>query len=133
MATDHVRMAFYGVGIGITVNLILSILLVPVLGITGAAISSLANMIISTIIGRHFLRQIIPIILEIAPVKHIVIATAIMTLTLLIINIFPISRSLILTGAMVLAGAVIYFAVLLKLDTSIQDDVIRLLKIKWIA
>jgi hypothetical protein len=34
---------------------------------------------------------------------------------------------------MVLAGAVIYFAVLLKLDTSIQDDVIRLLKIKWIA
>jgi len=133
MATDHVRMAFYGVGIGITVNLILSILLVPILGITGAAISSLVNMIISSIIGRHFLRQIIPIILEISPVKHIVIATAIMTLALLIINIFPISKSLILTVAMVLAGAVIYFAVLLKLDTSIQDDVIRLLKIKWIA
>jgi len=133
MATDHVRMAFYGVGVGITINLILSILLVPILGITGAAISSLVNMIISTIIGRHFLRQIIPTILEISPVKHIVIATAIMTFALLIINIFPISKSLILTVTMVLAGAVIYFAVLLKLDTSIREDVVRLLKIKWIT
>jgi O-antigen/teichoic acid export membrane protein len=126
-------MAFYGVGAGITINLILSVLLVPILGITGAAISSLVNVIISTIIGRHFLRQIIPIITETSPVKHIVIATAIMTLTLLIINIFPISRSLILTVAMVLAGALIYFAVLLKLDTSLREDVVRLLKITWIA
>jgi O-antigen/teichoic acid export membrane protein len=133
MATDHVQMAFYGVGAGITINIVLSILLVPLLGLTGAALASLANMIISTIIGRHFLRQIIPIIIEISPVKHIVIATAIMTLSLLIINIFPISRSLILTVTMVLVGAVIYFAVLLKLDTSLREDVVRLLKIKWIA
>jgi len=133
MATDHVRMAFYGVGVGITINIVLSILLVPILGLTGAALASLANMIISTIIGRHLLRQIIPIILEISSVKYIVIATVIMTLALIIINIFPISKSLILTVTMVLAGAVIYFAVLLKLDTSIREDVVRLLKIKWIA
>jgi O-antigen/teichoic acid export membrane protein len=133
MATDHVQMAFYGVGTGITINIVLSIMLVPVLGLTGAALASLANMIISTIIGRHFLRQIIPIIIELSPITHIITATAIMTSVLLIINLLPYNHSLILTGTMVLVGAVIYFAVLLKLDTSIREDAIRMLIIKWIA
>lgn len=133
MATDHVKMAFFGVGIGITINIILSIVLVPILGITGAALASLANVMISTIIGRHFLRQIVPIIIERGPITHIIIATAIMTLALLIINLLPISKSLILTLTMVLAGAILYFAILLKLDTSIRNDMVRLLKIKWIA
>ncbi len=133
MATDHVQMAFYGVGTGITINIVLSIMLVPVLGLTGAALASLANVIISTIIGRHFLRQIIPIIIELSPITHIITATAIMTSVLLIINLLPYNHSLILTGTMVLVGAVIYFAVLLKLDTSIREDAIRMLIIKWIA
>jgi O-antigen/teichoic acid export membrane protein len=133
MATDHVQMAFYGVGTGITINIVLSIMLVPVLGLTGAALASLANVIISTIIGRHFLRQIIPIIIELSHITHIITATAIMTSVLLIINLLPYNHSLILTGTMVLVGAVIYFAVLLKLDTSIREDAIRMLIIKWIA
>jgi O-antigen/teichoic acid export membrane protein len=133
MATDHVRMAFYGVGAGITINIALSILLVPILGITGAALASLANMLISTIICRHFLRQGIQIIVERSPITHIITATALMTIVLLIINLFPNSQSLFITVTMVLVGAVIYFAVLLKLDTSIREDVFRLLKITWIA
>ena len=133
MATDHVRMAFYGVGAGITINIALSILLVPIIGITGAALASLANMLISTIICRHFLRQGIQIIVERSPITHIITATALMTIVLLIINLFPNSQSLFITVTMVLVGAVIYFAVLLKLDTSIREDVFRLLKITWIA
>jgi O-antigen/teichoic acid export membrane protein len=133
MATDHVRMAFYGVGAGITINIALSILLVPIIGITGAALASLANMLISTIICRHFLRQGIQIIVERPPITHIITATALMTIVLLIINLFPNSQSLFITVTMVLVGAVIYFAVLLKLDTSIREDVFRLLKITWIA
>lgn len=133
MATDHVRMAFYGVGAGITINIALSILLVPIIGITGAALASLANMLISTIICRHFLRQGIQIIVERSPITHIITATALMTIVLLIINLFPNSQSLFITVTMVLVGAVIYFAVLLKLDTSIREDVFRLLKITWIS
>jgi hypothetical protein len=56
-----------------------------------------------------------------------------MTTTLLIINLLPINQSFILTGTMVLVGAVIYFAVLLKLDTPLREDAFRMLKIKWIA
>ncbi len=132
MATDHVHMAFYGVGAGITINIVLSILLVPILGLTGAALASLANMIISTIIGRHFLRQIIPIIIELSPITHIITATAIMTSALLIINLLPYNQSLFLTVTMVLTGAVIYFLVLLKLNKQIRDDAFRTLKITWI-
>jgi O-antigen/teichoic acid export membrane protein len=125
-------MAFYGVGAGITINIVLSILLVPILGLTGAALASLANMIISTIIGRHFLRQIIPIIIELSPITHIITATAIMTSALLIINLLPYNQSLFLTVTMVLTGAVIYFLVLLKLNKQIRDDAFRTLKITWI-
>jgi O-antigen/teichoic acid export membrane protein len=133
MATDHVQMAFYGVGTGITINIVLSILLVPILGITGAALASLANVMISTIIGRHFLRQIVPVIIERSPIIHIITATAIMTTALLIINLLPSNQSLILTGTLVLVGAVIYFIVLLKLDAPLREDAVRILKIKWIA
>ncbi len=132
MAIDHVQMAFYGVGAGITVNIVLSIILVPILGLTGAAIASLANVIISTVIGRHFLHQIIPIIIERSPIGHIVTATVMMTTILLIINLMPIGRSAITTATMVFIGAVIYFFILFKLDESIRGDALRMLKIKWI-
>jgi peptidoglycan biosynthesis protein MviN/MurJ (putative lipid II flippase) len=121
------------VGAGITINIVLSILLVPILGLTGTALASLANEMIRTIIGRHFLRQIIPIIIELSPIIHIITATAIMTSALLIINLLPYNQSLILTGTIVLVGAAIYSAVLLKLDTPLREDAFRMMKIKWIA
>ena len=132
MATDHVRMAFYGLGTGITANLILSVILVPVMGLTGAAIASLANVLLCIVIGRHFLAKIVPVVIERSPVLHIIAASAIMTLALLVLDLLPIPTGVITTGLMVILGASLYFTVLLMLDGPLRNDALRTLKIRWI-
>lgn len=132
MATDHVRMAFYGVGTGISINIILSIILVPVLGLAGAAAASLVNVLVSVIIGRHFLYRIVPVIIERSPVIHIITATTIMTGILLLSSLILRHESAAATGGMVILGGAIYFSVLLKLDKPIRDDALRTLKIRWL-
>jgi len=132
MATDHARMAFYGLGIGIPANIILSVLLVPVLGLTGAALASLVNVLICVIIGRHFLGEIIPIIIERSPVIHILISTGVMIVVLLVLSLIIQQESAIVTGAMVIMGALTYFIALLLLDKPLRDDGMRTLKIQWV-
>ncbi len=132
MATDHARMAFYGLGTGIVVNLVLSVILVPRLGITGAAVASLANVLICVTMGRFFLGKVIPVVLERKPVLHILAATGVMTLSLLVLGLVVVADSAVTTGLLVLTGAAIYLGVLLLLDKPIRDDALRTLKIQWI-
>jgi O-antigen/teichoic acid export membrane protein len=132
MATDHAKQAFFGMGTGITVNIFLAVVLVPIIGLSGAAIASLVNVICSVIISRHFLRNIIPIVVEKDSWMHIIIATIIMTISLLIIDQIPISQSAIRTAVLVLIGGGIYFFVLLNLNKRIREDAFRTLKIQWI-
>jgi O-antigen/teichoic acid export membrane protein len=132
MATDHARMAFNAAGAGITANIILSVIFVPVIGLEGAAIGSLANIVVSIFIGWCYLRRVIPVVFEWKPVTHIVTATAIMTGMLVLVQILPVGRSAFITGLFVFIGAIIYFAVLLKIDNQIREDALRTLKIKWL-
>jgi O-antigen/teichoic acid export membrane protein len=132
MATDHARMAFFAAGAGITTNIILSVMFVPVFGIEGAAIGSLANVIVTIILGWRYLRQVIPVVFEQTPIIHIITATAVMAGTLVIIRLFPVGRSAFITGLFVLIGAMIYFGVLLKINGQIRDDALRTLKINWL-
>ena len=57
MATDHVKHQFFGLFAGIVVNVILACILVPEIGLSGAAIASISNVFISTIICRYYLGQ----------------------------------------------------------------------------
>lgn len=132
MATDHVKEAVIGISIGIPANIILCILLIPHFGIAGAAVAALVNTTITLFIARRYLACIIPITLDLAALRHIVIATVIMTLSLLILLWLPIDQSSIQTFGMVITGAAIYFLVLLKLNKQIRDDAFRTLKITWI-
>ena len=132
MATDHAKQAFVGMGIGIIVNIFVALVLVPIIGLSGAAIASLVNVICSFIIGRHFLQNIIPIVIEKESWLHIIIATTIMTISLIIIDQIPMSQSAIRTAVLVLIGGGIYFFILLNLDKRIREDAFRTLKIQWI-
>ena len=132
MATDHAKQAVAGILAGISVNIILCILLIPHIGIAGAAIGALVNVMISILIVRKYLSQVIPVTLEKTPIIHIILATLVMTLSLLILNALPLNRSLLQTIAMVAIGAIIYFAVLLKLNKQIHDDAFRTFKIAWV-
>ena len=132
MATDHTKQAVVGIVMGVIANIFICIILIPQIGIVGAAIGALINVMISIIVARTYLAKIIPITIERTPIKHIFLATIIMTISLLVLSILPLNRSALLTIMMVLIGAGIYFLVLLKLNQQFRDDAFRTLKITWI-
>jgi len=132
MATDHVNQAVAGILTGISINILLCVLLIPRLGITGAAIGAFVNVIISLFIVRSYLSRIIPVTLEIQPITHIVLATLVMTISIVVLNILPLNPGLLQTITMVVIGAAIYFGLLLKLNRQIRDDAFRMLKITWV-
>jgi len=132
MATDHAKQGAIGILAGISANIIVCIMLIPHIGIAGAAIGALINVIISIFIARTYLARIIPISLEKTAIRHIFLATIVMTIFLLVLSMLPLNQSLLLTIIMVMIGAAIYFLVLLKLNKQIYDDTFRTLKITWI-
>jgi O-antigen/teichoic acid export membrane protein len=132
MATDHAKQAFIGMGIGIVLNILVAVALIPIIGLAGAAVASLMNVICSVIISHRYLKKIIPVIIEKRSITHIVAATSVMAISLLIIGQIPASRNVIHTVLMVLIGAAIYFIILLKLNKNLREDVLRSLKIQWI-
>ena len=132
MATDHAKQAVVGILAGISANIILCIMLVPHIGIAGAAIGTFVNVIISILIARTYLARIIPISLEKTSIRHIFFATIVMTISLLVLSMLPLNQSSLQTIMMVIIGAAIYFAVLLKLNQQIRDDAFRTFKITWV-
>ena len=132
MATDHAKQTVVGILTGVSANIILCIMLIPHIGITGAAIGAFVNVIISIIIARRYLARIIPVPLEGTSIKHIFLATIVMTISLLVLGMLPLNPSAFQTIMMVMFCAVIYFAVLLKLNQQIRNDAFRTFKITWI-
>jgi len=132
MATDHAQHAVMGILAGVSANIVLCILLLPHIGIAGAAIGGLINVIISFVIARSYLGRVIPLCLEKRSIQHIILATVVMTLALLVLGLLPLNQSSIQTIIMVIIGAAIYFAVLLKLNHQFRDDAFRTFKITWV-
>ena len=132
MATDHVKYQFFGLFTGLIVNVILAYFLIPRWGLPGAAVASLLNVIISTIICRHYLRTIIPIHIETKTVRDILISAGIMTVGVMSASIF-LNQSLLTTGAMIGLGAIIYLSALFILNAQIREDIMKTLQIRWIA
>jgi len=132
MATDHVKHQFIGLCAGITINIILSVILIPLLGLPGAAIASLANVLVSTIICAYFLQKIIPIHIDIDSIRDIIIATIAMTVALLGAGMLHLNESLFTTATLIAFGALVYCITLLSINAQIRKDTANTLKIRWI-
>jgi O-antigen/teichoic acid export membrane protein len=121
-ALDRPREAFWVTALASLANIVLNILLIPVLGITGAAIATLITMSLNAGVALYLLSKLITVRLERDPVKNILIASGFMGLLMLIIHIvFPLSHVAVLFGV-IAVGAIVYFLLLLKLDTIIRDE-----------
>lgn len=132
MATDHVRHQFFGLFTGAIVNILLAWLLIPLWGLPGAAIASLSNATVSTIICGHYLRKIIPIQIEMKTMRDILLSTVIMTVFVLPATLF-LNQSLLTTIALVSLGTFVYLIILFLLNLQIREDILKTLKIQWIT
>ena len=133
MASDQAQKAFAGLFVGIVLNVILACILIPKIGLMGAALAALIDVIVMAIMSAYFLKSFVPIRFETEKMVHLIISTAVMTGFLVLFDWILTNNSAIITVGRVLAGAAIYFIILLSIDRHIREDLFRSLKIQWIA
>lgn len=121
-ALNHPKDSFRVTAVAVVANIALNVLLIPVLGIIGAAVATLVSVALNAIFGYIVLRKYIPVKLEKRPVLNILTAVAAMALVIggirLVIPVVNIWYLIGMTGI----GGVVYFVFLLKVDRSIRDE-----------
>ena len=127
-ASDHAKQSFYATATAAVVNIILNCILIPILGINGAAISTLISYSLNAVLIAYFLRRYISIRIEKRPIFHIIISAAVMGLFVFIYTLFVPLDNVILTLIPVAVGAVIYFFLLFKIDRGIRDEIAGMVK-----
>lgn len=127
-ASDHAKQSFYATATAAVVNIILNCILIPILGINGAAISTLISYSLNAVLIAYFLRRYISIRIEKRPIFHIIISAAVMGFFVFIYTLFVPLDNVILTLIPVAVGAFIYFFLLFKIDRGIRDEIAGMVK-----
>lgn len=108
-------------------NIGLNIFLIPIYGITGAAVVSLATISINAILARAMLKSSLRISPDMGSVLNIVVSALIMSLALVgYMYLFPV-RDFAGLVAILGLGASIYFVSVLAIDRTIRNDLKLLL------
>ena len=122
LALDRPKESFKVAAVAAIANILLDLTLIPVLGITGAAITTLLTMTLNAILAYYVLNRIIDVRLEYPSVRNILVASAVMGLFVGVYRLVVPLSSIWLTLVPVAVGAIIYGVVLLKLDRGIHDE-----------
>jgi O-antigen/teichoic acid export membrane protein len=133
MAMDAARDAFLVVLAGSIANFILSLLLIPLVGLPGAAAGTLAAVIVCLVLGFWMVRRQTPVIFDTPAILRFVAAAGVMGVVVLVgqtvISIQSFWKPLFLT----ILGAAVYFGILLLVDGQLREDARRTLKIRWMG
>ncbi len=125
-ALNRPKDSFNATAIAAATNVILDILLIPVLGILGAAVATLIAMLLNALLAHMALKRTIHVRFNSQEIKNIVVAALAMGLVVGFYRmVMPISSILLILIPIIL-GAISYIFLLLKLDTSIRSEVIQL-------
>ena len=121
-AMDRPRISFYITAISAVLNILLNIVLIPHMGISGAAIASLATMSMNAVLAYIMLKSSLKITIDLRSTANLIVSAAGMAVFLAIYTYaFPI-QSFIGLGLAIGLGAILYFVIVLKIDRSIRSD-----------
>ncbi len=127
-AVGRPRGAFVAAGAGAAVLVLGDLVLIPVFGITGAAMALLLSTAIATVLARALLGRTVSVRLERRPLGAVALAAALMAGAVLAYRVVLPPDSLpILIGAVVL-GAAVYLGAVLALDPTIRAEVAGLVQ-----
>jgi len=121
-ALDRPRDAFKVTLIAAIANIILDIALIPVIGITGAAVATFIAMTLNALGALILLSGVISIKFEYEPIKKIFFASGLMGIVLLCIRFLLPLTHVLTVFTLVIIGSGIYTLVILKLDRKIHDE-----------
>jgi O-antigen/teichoic acid export membrane protein len=135
-ALNRPKDAFWITVIAAIANILLDIILIPIMGITGAAVATLIAMTVNALGALILLSRVISVKFEYGPAKNILTAAGFMGIFLLFIHFLLPLTHVIAVLAVVIVGAFIYILVLFKLDRKIHDELRDLsinLGIPWLG
>lgn len=122
-ALDMPKQSFKVTATGVVMNIIMDFLLIPVIGIVGAAIATFLTMTLNTLLAKRELVKVMSIHTESDTLRNILLGSAIMGLFIGIYRLIFQLNNIWHTIIGVLLGAIIYFIVLLKTDTKIVGEI----------
>ena len=122
-ALNRPKDAFQVTVIASIANILLDIVLIPVLGITGAAVATLIAITFNAIGALVLLSRVISVKFEYGPVKNIISAAGLMGIFLVCIHFLLPLTHVIVVVAVVILGVAIYTLALFKLDRGIHDEI----------
>jgi O-antigen/teichoic acid export membrane protein len=121
-AMDHPQKSFSVTAVGVVANVVLNSMLIPFIGINGAAIATLVTMTLNGLLARRALSRFIKIRLESHSLFNIMVASFIMGILVVVYRlVIPLSNVWV-TLLIVAAGGVIYAVSVLKLDRKICSE-----------
>jgi len=121
-ALDYPKESFKVTAVGVVANIILNVLLIPIIGITGAAIATLVTMTLNALLAWRALSKLITIRLEYRSLFNIVVASIVMGVLIGGYRLLvPLSNVWVALLGVVVGGAV-YGVLILKLDRKIRDE-----------
>ena len=121
-AINKPKLAFYVTAIAATLNVILNLILIPLFGIIGAALATLFTMGLNAALAYIALKKYVPVHLERKPTQHILAAAVLMAISIILFRAIVPLTNVFFVLLVVGAGAIIYFFILLKIDTGIHDE-----------
>lgn len=121
-ALDRQKDAFKVTAVGASANIVINVLLIPVIGITGAAIATLVTMGINAILAWRVLSKVIIMRIQYDSFFNILKASAVMSLFLGAYRIIVPLSNVWLTLVPIVLGAGIYGILVLKFDRKIYDE-----------
>ena len=121
-ALDHQKAAFKATAVAAAANLVLNLMLIPVMGIGGAAIATLVSMVLNAVLARRALSRMITIRVVHTTLRNILIASGLMSLFVGGYRMFVPLSNVWLVLIPVVFGGVVYGLLVLKFDRSIHDE-----------
>ena len=120
------RDAFLITVIAASTNIILDLILIPFIGITGAALATLTAMTLNAVGALILLSRIISVKFEFGAIKNMLYAAGSMGIFLIFIHFFFPLAHIAAVLTVVIIGAGIYLSVLFALDREIHDELRKL-------
>jgi O-antigen/teichoic acid export membrane protein len=121
-ALDHQKDAFKATAVAAAANIVLNLVLIPVMGIDGAAIATLVSMVLNAVLARRALSQIMTIRAEHGSLINILIASGLMSLLVGGYRMFVPLSNVWLALVPVFLGGVVYGILILKFDKKICNE-----------
>lgn len=121
-ALDRLKDSFKATIIAASANILFNLMLIPVMGIEGAAIATLVTMTLNAFLAQRALSQSMTIKLEHNSLLNILKASGMMSVFVMSFRLFVPLSSIWLTLVPVVFGGVVYGILILKIDAKICDD-----------